>query len=218
MNDVLRLDARDDRVWSLTLKANTDSRSRAHTTTYVCRRCGRALATAGLTAYGPLFTSRWEIESELDFEVNSNGTMLGRAAALKARDLVDPPQSQSGSPIRSVGHHGVIALLTLPANYPPDFPDLLVRCTKEGRDAVLSREDVLNDIAMAGRRVPGTYRVKVDVRDHWQYEPQRPGGGTQHQSSEVRTFRFSAGLPASDLRTLLGDDAGAQCDESTDNV
>ncbi|OBK89458.1 hypothetical protein A5649_13490 [Mycolicibacter heraklionensis] len=49
--------------------------------------------------------------------------------------------SESGRPMNSL-RHGVIALLALPIEFTPDYPDLLMRCARHG-DCVGNRLEIL---------------------------------------------------------------------------
>lgn len=125
-DDLLHIEAEDEAVWARTLDALADSRGVAPSVRVWCDRCpGRDLAEAGMTKYGPLFTSSWSTPP------------LPAAAAVRkvARRLRWSTDGVAGT-------EGVIALLRLPPDLPQDYPDLMVRCPKHG-DAVLRRLDVV---------------------------------------------------------------------------
>jgi hypothetical protein len=179
----LRLDARDDEVWQLTLRAAESSRGIRATLVVRCRLCGSTLAQASPTPLGPLFTSSWTVDRDPGFRVYVNGRTLSRGQALRHDDAWMPVVESSGPPITHEERHGVLALLALPTQLPADYPDLLVRCLQHG-DAVLDRRGVLECLRRKERQ------LKVDpARPLHQYEPLRRDGGESVTSSETRRYR-----------------------------
>ncbi len=140
----LRLEALDPAVWALTLEAVAASKHDDRCLRVVCRECGRALAWAGVTKKGPLFTSSWvtEIEHDEDMVLDARRLRPGeRRLALEAAGA----EIEAEGPSMDQGRDGVVALLALPVGMAPDYPDLLVRCDEHG-DAVLDRAETLDRV------------------------------------------------------------------------
>lgn len=153
-NCPLRLDADDEQVYALTVRANDDSRRRRPSVRFVCDQCGAKLGSAAHTAHGPLFTSSWETPP------GAQDVTLRRLLSRLART------KPTGDSRRGAQRDGVIALLALPPDVPQDYPDLMVRCAVHG-DALLDRRDIL-------RAISGQSVVKVATRlPRLEYRPSR---------------------------------------------
>lgn len=156
---MLRLMADDPAVVELTgaaVSASNEHRVKP-TLQIICQKCGSVLAKVGDTECGPLFTSVWTIASPLFFVEYVRGRKLSRKQALAnmERHLV----SRSGQAMDASRHNCVVALLALPANVAPDYPDLLVRCAKHG-DAILDRLETLQWLRESAQK-PQRRRVTV---------------------------------------------------------
>jgi len=185
----LRLEALDPAVWALTLEAVAASKHDDRCLRVVCRECGRALAWAGVTKKGPLFTSSWvtEIEHDEDMVLDARRLRPGeRRLALEAAGA----EIEAEGPSMDQGRDGVVALLALPVGMAPDYPDLLVRCDEHG-DAVLDRAETLDRV----RGARSAWKVTPSLPKR-EYEPLRndwPGGSTEHARETIRIARRPSG-------------------------
>jgi hypothetical protein len=141
-NQPVRLDPATEEVRRLTDRAMAASATVKPTLTVRCSQCHTAVGYAAMTSAGALFTSSWEVELPLGFDVIANGEKLNRRQAQRFRNRREVVTARSGPPITETGTDGVVALLALPPGVAEDYPALLVRCKDHG-DAVLSRVDVL---------------------------------------------------------------------------
>jgi len=187
----LRLEALDPAVWALTLEAVAASKHDDRCLRVVCRECGRALAWAGVTKKGPLFTSSWvtEIEHDEDMVLDARRLRPGeRRLALEAAGA----EITTEGPSMDQGRDGVVSLLALPVGMTPDYPDLLVRCDSHG-DAVLDRAETLARVRAA--RSPWKVTLSLPTRE---YEPLRNDwpeelGRTEHARETIRMARRPSG-------------------------
>ncbi len=141
----LRLEASDRLVRDRTLRALGDSATREPDLVVRCRACGATVARAGHTQHGPLFTSTWMVRDSDDHDVLAGGELVSEYG----RWARERPES-------------VIALIALPPDLKPDYPDLLVRCSTHG-DAVLNRFEVLDHLR---RGVPLVVSVALPRREY----------------------------------------------------
>jgi hypothetical protein len=140
----LRLHPSDPAVRALVLRAITASNNpKIRPLVVRCKTCRAELAKAGMTSAGPLFRSRWRVPE------TTPGGMTRRAQERRLDELARDMQTRGDDTWMSVVepadhdyHEGVWALLALPPTMPADYPDLLVRCERDG-DAVLARLEVL---------------------------------------------------------------------------
>ncbi len=144
---ILRLHPTDPEVRRLTCKAILASNRPGLKRLVVrCSRCRGRLAKAAYTDAGPFFVSRWR-----EPVVLSNGWTQRQQEEFEneVATLVEGsfPTDQ---------HHSVYAILALPPRMTADYPDLMVRCERDG-DAVLDRRDVLDRI----RRGDNEWDVEV---------------------------------------------------------
>lgn len=162
---VLRINVENDAVWHETLRAlHSASPTAAPAVTYRCRGCGALLARAGETAHGPLFWASWRMPVDSGIVVNHQRATMSQYQR-RAGGVVE---WESGR-LEVEETHDTIALLRLAPGMPSEYPDLLVRCNKDG-DAVLERSAVLGHI----ERPPRSGRVKVDVKPpHREYTDPR---------------------------------------------
>ena len=187
----LRLEALDPAVWALTLEAVAASKHDDRCLRVVCRECGRALAWAGVTKKGPLFTSSWVTEIEHDEDMVLDARRLRSRERRLALEAMDAEITTEG-PSMDRGRDGVVALLALPVGMTPDYPDLLVRCDIHG-DAVLDRAETLNRV----RAARSAWKVSLSLPKR-EYEPLRNDwpeelGSTEHASETIRIARRSSG-------------------------
>jgi hypothetical protein len=182
--DPLRLEADDHDVLARTGLALQDANAIPDPPLrLLCRKCGAQLAQAGDTAHGPLFTSTWEYEPELGHVVTVNGRTLNRRETIAWREANETLAYREGSAMTSPLAHGVRALLTPGLS---DYPDLLVRCTKDG-DAVLNRDDVLAWIREAALK---PMRKKVAVAKPFSaYRHPQPTAGPSAPSRQREVWR-----------------------------
>jgi hypothetical protein len=192
----LRLDAVDDEVFDLTMRAVRTIEGTVPRVSLRCRSGGCVLGAIGATDHGPLLTSSWEVETTPPFKINANGTDLGRAQSIK-RWRATGTVTVSGTPDTYTDRHGTIALLTLPPELPQEFPDLLVRC-KHG-DAVVGRSE-----ALAWYQSKKLVKIEVSMPLET-YAPLRPS--SQHtarkKSRETHTFGDAGGRSPEDVKALL---------------
>lgn len=188
----LRLEPATDEVWQLTLNAAADPIADRRPIQLRCRSGGCVIAQVGTTAAGPLFTSSWEVERAVPYRIEVNGQTLGRSAARRYLDQVQPVTHRSGAPVTYRERHGVVALLALPNALPADYPDLLVRC-KHG-DALLDRREVI------GWHRAGKAPKILVAQPRFEYEPLTRPGNKVTRSHETRRFTVGTPRPLDDLR------------------
>jgi hypothetical protein len=168
----LRINVADDDVWRATLAAVAAGSS--PTVTYRCQRCGAQLAGAAKTPYGPLFIATWQVPAV------SGHVLNGRRLTEREYRKRFPPLYERGQPTLEIPE-STLALLQVPAGMRAEYPDLLVRCTRDG-DAVLERSVVLGDLERPPRR-PVAVQVEMPFRA---YIPPRDDFGAAGQTSHYR--------------------------------
>lgn len=190
---MLTLDPFTPEVCALTATALRESRGRSPSLTIRCRARSCVLAVVGYTPTGPLFTSSWHVAPAPHQRVSVNGDELRpRELRMWNRGRLD---SESGHPVDEPGRDGVVALLTVPAGVPEDYPPLLVRC--EHGDAVLDRLEVVEWL-----RTPGRRKVTVSKPFH-AYQPRTILAG--HERHSTATYLVESGAATlEDLDALLG--------------
>lgn len=188
---VLRLNSEDAAVWQRTMDACDDSQTRTPSLTVRCRSCGSELAAVGATAFGPLFSSAWNVERPLDFTTTVNGRRLNRREALRFQEATETVISTSGPPMDYNDRQGTLALLALPAEMSQEYPDLLVRCAQHG-DALLSRDEVFDDLreGRAVRKVDPTFPLRSYICPAHDLS-----GGQRTRSSETRRITLHPPAP-----------------------
>lgn len=163
----LRLQASDPLVLALTRKAMVTIASSTVTEASLrlrCSTCRNVLARAGYTPHGALFMSSWRVpgKARIVIQIDEEPAALTLRQQYRIEATLATEIADSGLP--EDDHHSVFALLALPPEMAADYPDLLVRCERDG-DLVLDRVDVL-----AWLRIGGDVTVDVGA-GRFEYDP-----------------------------------------------
>lgn len=175
-----RLTTRDPIAWERTTHALADTATITNPLEVRCKACGALLARMADTDHGPLFTSSWEVPARSPVRVVVDGKQLNPRAQRRFEADNLEVVTESGPAIDRPEVHGTIGLLALPAAYPQDYPDFMVRCVRHG-DAVVDR------IALLKWLREGTSPRLVLDGTRIDYEKPEPTGDGVRQSSSRTT-------------------------------